>query len=79
LVTCRSGNRSAASVNMLAKAGVTKVYSITDGFEGDMIKDPQRPNQGKRMQDGWKNAHLPWTYDLDVDLMYLPTGKPKAK
>lgn len=52
LVTCRSGQRSAASVNLLAKAGFTKVYSITDGFEGDKIKDPQSPNKGKRMKDG---------------------------
>ena len=79
LVMCRSGQRSAASVNQLAKAGFTKVYSITDGFEGDKIKDSQSPNKGKRMKDGWKNANLPWTYDLDVNLMYLPKGKPKTK
>ena len=79
LVMCRSGQRSAASVNLLAKAGFTKVYSIIDGFEGDKIKDPQSPNQGKRMKDGWKISNLPWTYDLDVNLMYLPKGKPKAK
>jgi len=79
LVMCRSGQRSAASVNLLAKAGFTKVYSITDGFEGDKIKDPQSPNQGKRMKDGWRISDLPWTYDLDVNLMYLPEGEPKAK
>lgn len=79
LVTCRSGQRSAGSVDLLAKAGFTKVYSITDGFEGDKIKDPQSPNKGKRMKDGWKISNLPWTYDLDVDLIYLPKGKPKAK
>ncbi|MDO9533069.1 MAG: rhodanese-like domain-containing protein [Deltaproteobacteria bacterium] len=79
LVTCRSGQRSAASVNLLAKAGFTKVYSIIDGFEGDKVKDPQSPNKGKRMKDGWKISNLPWTYDLDVDLIYLPKGKPKAK
>ena len=79
LVICRSGNRSAASVNLLAKAGFTKAYNITDGFEGDKIKEPQSPNLGKRMQNGWKISNLPWTYDLDVNLMYLPKGKPKAK
>jgi rhodanese-related sulfurtransferase len=79
LVTCRSGQRSAASVDLLAKAGFAKVYSITDGFEGEKIKDPQSPNKGKRMKDGWKMSNLPWTYDLDVDLIYLPKGKPKAK
>lgn len=79
LVMCRSGQRSAPSVDLLAKAGFTKVYSITDGFEGDKVKDPQSPNHGKRMKDGWRNSNLPWTYDLDVNLMYLPKGKPKAK
>jgi rhodanese-related sulfurtransferase len=79
LMICRSGNRSAASADLLAKAGFTKVYNITDGFEGDKINDPQSPNNGKRVQDGWRNSNLPWTYDLDVNLIYLPKGKPKAK
>jgi rhodanese-related sulfurtransferase len=79
LVMCRSGQRSAPSVDLLTKAGFTKVYNITDGFEGDKIKDPQSPNQGKRMKDGWRISNLPWTYDLDIDLIYLPQGKPKAK
>jgi rhodanese-related sulfurtransferase len=79
LVMCRSGQRSGPSVNLLAKAGFTKVYNITDGFEGDKVKDPQSPNKGKRMQDGWRISNLPWTYDLDVNLIYLPKGKPKAK
>ena len=79
LVMCRSGQRSAPSVDLLAKAGFTKVYNITDGFEGDKVKDPQGPNHGKRMKNGWRVSNLPWTYDLDVNLMYLPKGKPKAK
>ena len=41
LVMCRSGGRSAKAVNALAEAGFTRVYSITDGFEGDTVKDPQ--------------------------------------
>ena len=79
LVMCRSGQGSAPPVDLLAKAGFTKVYNITDGFEGDMINDPQSPNHGKRMKNGWKIFNLPWTYDLDVNLMYLPEGKPKAE
>ena len=79
LVMCRSGQRSGPSVDLLAKAGFTKVYNITDGFEGDKVSDPQSPNKGKRMKNGWKISNLPWTYDLDVNLMYLPKGKPKAK
>ena len=43
LVMCRSGQRSAPSVDLLAKAGFTKVYNIVDGFEGDKVKDPHQP------------------------------------
>jgi rhodanese-related sulfurtransferase len=76
---CRSGDRSAVAVNKLAKAGFKHVYTITDGFEGDMIKDKNNPNYGRRLKNGWKNAGAPWTYELDPNLMFLPYGKPKKK
>jgi len=79
LVMCRSGHRSAKTVDKLAKAGFTNVYNISDGFEGDKIQDKNDPNYGKRAKDGWRNAGVPWTYDLDLNLMYLPGGKPKGK
>ena len=79
LIMCRSGGRSAQSVNKLAKYGYKKVYNIIDGFEGDKIKDKNDPNYGKRAKNGWKNSGVPWTYDMDINLMYLPYGKPKTK
>jgi rhodanese-related sulfurtransferase len=79
LVMCRSGSRSAQSVNRLAKAGYKQVYNIVDGFEGDKIKDPKSPNHGKRLKNGWRNSGAPWTYNLNPNLMYLPYGKPKTK
>jgi rhodanese-related sulfurtransferase len=54
LVICRSGNRSAAAVNMLAKAGYKNAYTVVDGFEGD------RGSDGRRTVNGWKKAGLPW-------------------
>jgi len=72
LVTCRSGGRSAMAVNQLAEAGFKNVYNITDGFEGDKVKDPNSVFNGQRMENGWKNSGLPWTYDLDPKLMLLP-------
>jgi rhodanese-related sulfurtransferase len=72
LVMCRSGHRSAASVNRLTKAGFTNVYNIVDGFEGDKIKDEESYLDGKRMKNGWKNSGAPWTYDLDPKLIYSP-------
>ena len=58
---CRSGGRSAFAINMLAKAGFTKLYNIIDGFEGDTVNDPESVYYGKRMKNGWKNS-APWTY-----------------
>jgi rhodanese-related sulfurtransferase len=72
LAMCRSGGRSAMAVNTLAKAGFQNVYTIIDGMEGDKVKDPESVFHGKRMKNGWKNAGLPWTYDLDPDLIWHP-------
>ena len=72
LAMCRSGGRSAWAVNMLAQAGYQNVYNIFDGMEGDMVNDPESAYHGKRMKNGWKNAGLPWTYDLDPALVWHP-------
>ena len=71
LVMCRSGSRSAASVNLLAKSGFTNVYSIVDGFEGDKVKDENSYFNGRRMINGWKNSGNPWTFACDESLMYF--------
>jgi rhodanese-related sulfurtransferase len=64
----RSGDRSAAAANLLAEAGMKNVYSVVDGFEGDLAKDG--PKAGQRAVNGWKNAGLPWSYTLDKKKMY---------
>ena len=71
MVMCRSGGRSAMAVNMLAEAGFTNVYQITDGMEGDSIKDPLSVFQGQRLRNGWKNSGLPWTYKPDPEKIKL--------
>jgi len=72
LVTCRSGGRSAMAVNLLAKAGFKNVYNITDGVEGDAVKNPNSVFHGQRLVNGWKNSGLPWTYRVDPERMVLP-------
>ena len=62
MVMCRSGGRGAMAVNLLAKAGFRNVYNITDGMEGDTVKDPESVFRGQRLVNGWKNSGLPWTY-----------------
>ena len=70
LLMCRSGDRSAMAVNQLAAAGFTNAYTITDGFEGDKVTDPESVFYGKRMRNGWKNS-APWVYDIDPEKIIL--------
>ena len=72
LVTCRSGGRSALAVNQMAAVGFSRVYNITDGFEGDMVHDQGSLYFQKRMVNGWKNSGVPWTYTLDPKLIVIP-------
>ena len=72
MVMCRSGGRSAMAVNKLAEAGFRNVYNITDGFEGDAVKNPDSVFDGQRLVNGWKNSVLPWTYQVDPARMVLP-------
>lgn len=64
LLMCRSGGeRGAPSAKELWGRGYSKVYVVTDGFEGETLKDGERRNW--RLVDGWKNSGLPWSYTLD--------------
>lgn len=65
ILICRSGDRSGRAANRLAEDGFTKVYSVVDGFEGDLS------GEGRRTVNGWKNAGLPWSYRLDRKTMYF--------
>lgn len=59
VLICRSGDRSSRAANRLADDGFSRVYSVVDGFEGDLSPE------GRRSVNGWKNAGLPWSYKLD--------------
>jgi len=77
LVMCRSGGRSALAVNNLAEAGFTDVYQITDGFEGDPVKDPESVFLGQRLRNGWKNSGLPWGYQPNPERMRFANKETK--
>ncbi len=55
ILICRSGNRSETAGKALLKSGLTEVYHIIDGFEGD--KDE---NQHRSSINGWRFDGLPW-------------------
>lgn len=65
VLICRSGDRSGRAATRLTEDGYAKVYSVVDGFEGDLSAD------GRRNVNGWKNAGLPWSYKLDKAKMYF--------
>jgi len=55
VLLCRSGEMSAIAADALAAAGVRHVFTIVDGFEGDLSA------AGRRDVNGWKNAGGRWT------------------
>ena len=66
VLICRSGDRSSRAANRLLEAGYNRVFTVVDGFEGDMSPD------GRRSVNGWKNSGLPWGYKLEKAKMYFP-------
>jgi rhodanese-related sulfurtransferase len=77
LIICRSGNRSATACKLLEDAGFTNVYDVSDGFEGDKVKDKNSIYYGKRCVNGWKHDGLPWSYDIDEALAYNKVSENK--
>ncbi len=55
VMLCRSGNRSEQAGEQLLEAGLTNIYHVTDGFEGDRDDDNHRGTL-----NGWRFHGLPW-------------------
>ncbi|MDP5206851.1 rhodanese-like domain-containing protein [Alishewanella sp. SMS8] len=63
IMMCRSGStRSAPAADRLAVYGYSKVWSVSDGFEGTTEKTGL--SKGVRKVDGWRNSGLPWSYKI---------------
>lgn len=56
LLLCRSGNRSALAAEAATRAGLTQVFNVIEGFEGELDDHQRRGNTG-----GWRYHDLPWT------------------
>lgn len=69
LLLCRSGKRSAKAAKFLNLLGYSNVYTVVDGYEGDMAKAGEQ--KGRRVLNGWKNAGLPWTYELEASKFFF--------
>lgn len=55
LLICRSGNRSEKAGLELIEEGMTNIYHVTDGFEGERDENHQRGTI-----NGWRFNGLPW-------------------
>ena len=69
IIMCTSGSRAPYAARALHKAGFGEVYLQIEGFEGHRAKSG--PKKGQRIVNGWKNAGLPWSYDLLPEKMYF--------
>ncbi len=55
ILICRSGKRSHDAGIALLKAGLTDVFHVDEGFEGELNEHHQRSTIG-----GWRFHKLPW-------------------
>ncbi|MEO5344094.1 MAG: rhodanese-like domain-containing protein, partial [Gammaproteobacteria bacterium SHHR-1] len=55
ILICRSGNRSKDAGELLVEQGVSEVYHIDEGFEGELNDRHQRSTL-----NGWRFHGLPW-------------------
>jgi rhodanese-related sulfurtransferase len=55
VLICRSGRRSIDAGMALEKAGLTEVYNVLHGFEGDLNEHHHRNSI-----NGWRCEGLPW-------------------
>ncbi len=55
VLICRSGRRSADAGEALEKAGMSNIYNVTHGFEGDLDDSHHRNSH-----NGWRFDGLPW-------------------
>ena len=55
ILICRSGKRSQEAGKVLLTAGLSNIYHIDEGFEGELNEHHQRSSIG-----GWRFHGLPW-------------------
>ena len=55
VLICRSGKRSLEAGNLLISKGLTQIYNVDEGFEGELNDIHQRSSLA-----GWRFDGLPW-------------------
>ncbi|MBC8526015.1 MAG: hypothetical protein H8D22_03950 [Candidatus Cloacimonetes bacterium] len=71
LIICRSGKRSCFACDILIEVGFENIFNVLGGFEGDKVKDQNSIYYGYRRNiRGWQHDGLPYTYELNDELIY---------
>jgi rhodanese-related sulfurtransferase len=55
VLICRSGKRSLEAGRKLLEAGISQVFHVDEGFEGELDEHHRRSTVG-----GWRHDGLPW-------------------
>ncbi|MGB0712922.1 MAG: rhodanese-like domain-containing protein [Gammaproteobacteria bacterium] len=55
ILICRSGKRSKEAGELLLRDGLTQIFHVDEGFEGELDDNHQRSTVG-----GWRFHGLPW-------------------
>ena len=55
ILICRSGKRSRQAGHFLLEAGLSNVFHVDEGFEGELDANHHRSSLG-----GWRFNNLPW-------------------
>lgn len=55
VLICRSGKRSVEAGEALLEAGLSEIYNVEEGFEGELDDEHHRSAIG-----GWRFHNLPW-------------------
>ncbi len=55
ILICRSGNRSHEAGQLLLSSGLSNIFNVDEGFEGELNDKHQRSTIG-----GWRFHNLPW-------------------
>lgn len=71
ITMCRSGSsRGKPSADYLLERGFSNVNYIDHGFQGAAASEGSM--RGLRVVNGWQNAGLPWSMNMNPDKIYRP-------
>lgn len=69
ITMCRSGSeRGEPSARFLREHGFDNARYVVNGFQGGTLDEGEYA--GFRLKNGWQNSGMPWTTQMDADIIY---------